>query len=109
MLLPSALPWGGTAGALHPVLGSQFRADWELLGERSGGRGDGEGAWSPSWWGQAESAGGEKAERGLSSTDGYLKGGGWEEGAGWGWGSSRGPLQPYRSGIPFLGLLLRVV
>ena len=108
MLLPSALPWGGTAGALRPVLGSQLRADWELLGETSRGCGDG-GAWSPSWWGQTESPRGEKAERGLSSTDGYLKGGGWEEGAGWGWGSSRGPLQPYRSGIPFLGLLLCVV
>ena len=49
VLLPSALPWGGTAGALHPVLGSQFREDWELLGEPSGECGDGEGAWSPSW------------------------------------------------------------
>ena len=33
------------------------------------------GAWSPSWWGQAENPGGEKAERGLSSADECLKGG----------------------------------
>ena len=46
-------------------------------------------AWSPSWWGQAENRGGEKAERGLSSTDGYTEGGGWEEGAGLGWGVPR--------------------
>ena len=43
VLHPSALPWGGTAGGLHPVLGSQFRADWELLGEPSRGHGDGGG------------------------------------------------------------------
>ena len=39
------------------------------------------GAWSPSWWGQAENRGGEKAERGLSSADECLKSG--RRGPGW--------------------------
>ena len=76
---PLLCPGEGTAGALHPVSGSQFRADrglWEGAQRRAEEMG---GAWGISWWGQGESCGtfqsGEKkAERDLISADQYLKG-----------------------------------